>query len=422
MKDIIVLGAGMVGVATALALQKRGQSVTLLDRRAPGCETSYGNTGIIQTEAAEPYPMPRGVQDLARIALRRGNDVHWHLNALLGHLRPLWQYFHFSNPARHRKISRTYAQLIARAGADHAPLIAAANAEGLIRRDGFYQAYRDPRTLAASAKLADRLEREYEVTSVVLDSAALSRAEPNLLRSMAGAVHWFNAWTCSNPGGLVAAYANLFVSRGGNLVTGDAMTLAPAGSGWSVATLDTGSRIEATDVVIALGPWSATLCRRFGLDVPLFGKRGYHRHYQTGAGPNLAFVDADNGAVLAPMQAGLRITTGAEIARPDAAPDPVQLTHALQAARELFVIGDAVEPAAWMGTRPCMPDMLPLVGAIAQAKGLWANFGHGHQGFTLGPTTAELLAATMSGDPPTLTELAPVNRFSLAARNIHRPT
>lgn len=410
-KDIIVLGAGMVGVATALALQKRRRSVTLVDRRAPGRETSYGNTGIIQNEAAEPYPMPRGIKDLIRIALKRDNSVHWHLNALPMHVRPLWQYFRFSDPARHRKISHTYGQLIARAGADHAALVAAANAEGLIRRDGFREAYRDPRALATAAKRAGRLEREYAVRSVVLDSAALSLAEPNLLRPIAGAIHWIDSWTCSNPGGLVAAYANMFVARGGKLITGDAMTLAPAGSGWSVATADAGARIQADAVVIALGPWSATLCRRFGLNVPLFGKRGYHRHYQSAGGPDLPFVDADNGAALSPMHAGLRITTGAEIARPDAVPDPVQLTRALQAARELFAIGDPVEPAAWVGTRPCMPDMLPLVGAIEQAKGLWVNFGHGHQGFTLGPTTAELLAATMSGESPTLTELAPVSRF-----------
>ncbi len=389
MKDIIVLGAGMVGVCTALALQKRGRSVTLLDRGAPGRETSYGNAGIIQTEAAEPYAMPRGIKELGQIALKRGNDVRWHLSALPSLVRPLWQYFRFSDPVLHHKISQTYGKLIARAGADHAALIAAADAEGLIRREGFRQAYRDPGALAAAAKLAARLEREYAVKSAVLDSNALGRAEPGLLRPMAGAVHWTDTWTCSDPGGLVAAYADLFVAQGGNLVTGDAMTLATAGSGWSVATDETGVRIEASDVVIALGPWSAPLCRRFGLDVPLFGKRGYHRHYQSDAGPELTFVDVDNGAVLAPMRAGLRITTGAELVRPDAAPDPVQLTRALQAARELFVIGEPVEPAAWMGTRPCMPDMLPLVGAIAHVRGLWVNFGHGHQGFTLGPTTGE---------------------------------
>ena len=415
MKDIIVLGAGMVGVATALALQKRGADVTLIDRGAPGRETSYGNAGIIQTEAAEPYAMPRKASELVRIALKQGNEVRWHLDALPGHARALWQYFRYSSRVQHHQISRTYVQLTSRADSDHAPLIAAAGAEALIRRDGFRQAYRDTRTLDEAAADADRLKQEYGVPSAILDSSALARAEPNMLRSLAGALHWTGSWTCTDPGGLVAAYADLFTARGGRFIKGDAMSLAARdGGGWSVTPVAGGERIEAAEAVIALGPWSASLCKRFGLVVPLLGKRGYHRHFHTEAGPNMTLVDVASSAVMAPMQVGLRITTGAEIARHEAAPDPAQITRAEQAVRELFALGEPVEPAPWLGTRPCMPDMLPVVGAVPQQPGLWAHFGHGHQGFTLGPTTADLLANEIAGEIPVPAALAPANRFRAA--------
>lgn len=410
MSDVLVLGAGMVGVATALALQARGREVILIDRRLPGRETSYGNAGIIQAEAMEPYAMPRSFSELMAIALRRGNDVNWHLAALPSHLIPLLKYFFNSAPSRHRDISHIYGRIISRALADHKPLIVAAGAEHLIRRDGYYQAFRDPVTLARAAAEAERLSRDYGVASQIHDGSSLAQSEPNLLLKLAGAIHWTKAWSCADPGGLVASYVELFKSRGGTVMMGDAMTLERRGTCWSVKVIDGPKRAEARGAVIALGPWSSTLSRRFGLKVAMFRKRGYHGHFHTKLGPDLPFMDVANGAVLAPMRAGLRITTGAEITLQAAAPTPLQLERATIAARELFAIGSLVENKVWVGDRPCMPDMLPVVGKIPHKTDLWANFGHGHQGFTLGPTTADMLADEMTGSGQQLVGLAPSSR------------
>jgi len=109
---------------------------------------------------------------------------------------------------------------------------------------------------------------------------------------------------------------------------------------------------------------------------------------------------ASNGFLLAPMQRGIRLTTGAEFARGAAKPSPVQLARAEPIARRIFPLGDAVEATPWMGVRPCTPDMLPIIGPIRAQPHLWAAFGHAHQGFTLGPTTGRLLAEMMTGDAP----------------------
>lgn len=106
-------------------------------------------------------------------------------------------------------------------------------------------------------------------------------------------------------------------------------------------------------------------------------------------------LDVDNSTLIAPMNAGWRVLTGAHMAPPGAAPASRQIRHATNIARQLFALGEAVEPTPWSGTRPCMPDMLPVVGPTRH-KGLWFHFGHGHQGFTLGPTTAFLLAELMT--------------------------
>jgi len=198
----------------------------------------------------------------------------------------------------------------------------------------------------------------------------------------------------------VTSYAELFVRRGGKLLRGDATTLSQQGSGWAVVT-DEG-RIEAEAVVVSLGPWSPTFLKRFGYDIPMVRKRGYHRHYTGGAPLDLPLRDAAFGYLMNPMAKGVRITTGAELSEPDAELTPVQLGKAEAAARQLIDLGKPVEPEPWLGTRPCMPDMLPVVGETAQHKGLWLHFGHGHQGFTLGPATGRILAEMMSGEAPSV--------------------
>ena len=151
---------------------------------------------------------------------------------------------------------------------------------------------------------------------------------------------------------------------------------------------------------MALGPWSPELLRRFGYRFPLVRKRGYHQHYVGGTSLQLPLVDASLGYVMAPMRQGTRITTGAELTGPDAPPTPLQLDRAEQAARQLVDLGNPVANDPWYGTRPCTPDMLPVLGRAPRHRGLWMNFGHGHQGFTLGPVTGRLLAELMGGESP----------------------
>ncbi len=398
MTEILVLGAGMVGVSSALALQARGFAVTLVDRREPGRETSFGNAGFIQTEAVEPYGFPLAFSKLLEVATKRTNDVNWHLAAMPGLFGPLARYFYNSFPKRHRAVSAIYSQLVTRAGDDHAPLIAAAGADALISREGFRQAYRSAATFDAAAKDAERLHRDYGVAMRILSPADLRAEEPLLEREMAGGVDWHEAWACSNPGGLVTAYADLFAARGGTIVRGDATTLAEDAGGWTLATAD--GPLRAPQAVIALGPWSQELLDRFGYRVRMVRKRGYHRHYKFAQPLRHPFMDTDNGAVCAMTPTGLRIATGADLTRMNAPADLRQIRRAEAAIRELFPLGEAVEAEPWFGHRPCMPDMLPMVGRAPRHKGLWLHFGHGHQGFTLGPTTADILGNMIADGAP----------------------
>ena len=398
MRSAIVLGAGMVGIATAVHLQRRGWSVVVVDRREPGQETSYGNAGFIQSEARRPYPMPTDLRSLLEIATGRNNDVHYRPATLPRHAGPLLRYWWNSFPARHDRISADYARIIAKAESEHDDLIRASGAGNLVRRDGYRILYRDQAPLDRDVAEAEALRAAYGISFRTMSAADFAKAEPGLINPGVGALHWLEPWTISEPGALVAAYAHLFERLGGTIVRGNAETLTQAGKGWAVTSA--AGRLEAGAVVVALGPWSPKFLRRFGYRIPMLEKRGYHRHYAGGQKLDLPLRDAAFGYVMAPMTKGLRLTTGAELSAPDAKPTPVQLMRAEAAARELIDLGKPVEVEPWLGTRPCMPDMLPLLGRAPRHDGLWLHFGHGHQGFTLGPTTGRMLAELMSGEQP----------------------
>ena len=156
----------------------------------------------------------------------------------------------------------------------------------------------------------------------------------------------------------------------------------------------------AKQAVIALGPWAPDVLEKLGYRLPLFVKRGYHMHYGTteGASLNHLLLDPEVGYAMAPMARGIRITTGAEFAERDAAPTPIQLGKAEAAARELFPLGERLDPQPWKGARPCTPDMMPIISEAPKHQGLFVGIGHAHHGFTLGPATGELLAQVMTGE------------------------
>jgi D-amino-acid dehydrogenase len=388
----------MVGTCTALHLQQRGFDVTLVDRRAPGQETSMGNAGLIQREAVEPYAFPREPDFLLDAALGRGAKVHWHAQGLWQMGKALLRYLHHSHPQRHALATQAYSRLIAHATDEHGVLVSAAGAQDLVTREGFRFVFRKAEAFDAAAQRAEDLHTRFGVRSQAENTAELALAEPALQKPLAGAVHWLDPWAVNDPGALVQRYADLFVARGGRLRVGDAASLQAQGAGWSVQTAE--GPVHAQQAVLALGPWSDGLIRTLGYRFPLFIKRGYHQHYTSPAQVRQPILDVERGYVLAPMQRGLRLTTGAEFAPIDAPPTPVQLAKAEILARELIDLGQPLPEPPWLGARPCVADMLPVMGPAPRHPGLWFNFGHAHQGFTMGPVAGRLLAEMVNGEPP----------------------
>jgi len=398
--DVIVLGAGIVGISAALHLQQRGREVMVVDRQAPGEGTSYGNAGLIENASVFPYMFPRDLRHLLRYALNRSAEVHYQFAGIPEFLPWLARYFIASSPQGSLRSAMAALPLIRRSLVEHEALIQQAEVPELLRRTGWIKLFRSDATMAKALAELDAA-RALGVDGNVLDPAAIAAREPHLTGRFAGAIHWPSPGFVPDPGGLVKAYADLFVRRGGLLVQGDATSLQADGGGWRVEAAG-GGAIVAREAVVSLGPWSDLVFRPLGYRIPLGVKRGYHLHLKPRGNAVLQHpvLDADRGFLLAPMNRGIRLTTGAEFARRDAPPSPVQIARSLPLARDLLPLGDAIEPSPWMGARPCLPDMLPVIGPAPRHPGLWFDFGHQHHGLTLGPATGRLLAEMMTGETP----------------------
>jgi D-lysine oxidase len=397
--DAIVLGAGIVGTSVALHLVKRGLSVALVDRQGPGEGTSYGNAGVIEGNTLFPHPFPSGLTALLRIAFKQATEANYHL-AFLPQVAP-WLVAYRTNSGVQRRMAfaELMRPLFARAVAEHEALMAEADAERYLRKEGWLKLYRTERALSDTERERE-LAARFNLPCRVLGREEALALEPALAPVFRSAVHWPQAASVTNPLAVTKAYAARFTALGGILLTGDARSLYRSGGYWRVNVEE--GPLDGENAVIALGPWAPDVLDPLGIKLPLAVKRGYHRHFHPRGNISLMrpVVDAELGYCVAPMEQGLRLTTGAEFAARDAPPTPVQLDRLLPAARELYPLGEAVESAPWMGSRPCFADSRPVIGPAPGHAGLWLAYGHAHWGLTLGPATGRLVAEMMTGTTP----------------------
>jgi D-amino-acid dehydrogenase len=399
--DVMVLGAGIVGTSAALQLARRGLSVVLVDRREPGEETSYGNAGVIGGAGVYPPAFPNDLREFLRIALKRSPLANYHLGFLPKIAPWLFAFRAASKPAKLLETARIMRPLLARSLAEHEILLRESGAERYLHKDGWISIYRSDRALAALQPELD-LGETLGVKARKLGPEAARSLEPSLNPVFRHAIHWPDIASVSDPLAVTRAYAARFAALGGVVVKGDARSLHRANGAWRVETGE--GPVDSGQAVIALGPWAPDVLGPLGIRLPLAVKRGYHRHFRPrgNAGLTRPVVDPENGYALAPMEQGIRLTTGAEFADRDAPPTPVQLERVTPVAQNLFPLGEPVEPTPWLGRRPCFADSRPVVGRAPGQAGLWLCYGHGHYGLTLGPITGRLIAEMMIGTTPVM--------------------
>jgi len=394
---IAVIGGGIVGVSTAHFLQRDGHSVVLVERGAPGAGTSYGNAGAVAVGGVMPSGTPGLIWRVPKMLLDPCGPLalRWRY---LPRIAPwLFAFLRASSPARVEAIARDRAALAAGAEEAWRSLIRGSAVEGLLRPHPWLEVYDSDAGFADSAAERDLMTR-LGVPYEVLDADALRQLEPALAPIFRHGFLQGGAFV-ANPGRTVEALAARFAAEGGTIVRAEARDLEPASPGWRIATDD--GALRAARVVVAAGAWSHRLLRRLGIAVPLETERGYHAMLAP-VTPGLSHPTywGERGFVLAPMEQGLRLTTGVELAGLDAPPDFRRLRRMIPLAQRMLP-GLRPEPRSlWLGHRPSLPDSKPVIGPLPGHADAYLAFGHGHLGLTLGPVTGRIVADLVAGRAP----------------------
>ena len=407
---IAVIGAGIIGSCIALALQKRGARVTLIDRDDPGSGCSSGNSGAISESSVAPLAMPGMLASVPRMLLDAESPLHLPPYYWLKAAPWLMRFAASATPARVAASSAQLAALHAGALAGHAALAAEVGVPELLVRRGHLHLYPDARALAKDAS-GWRLRERYGHRCEQLDRAGILALEPQVGERYQVGMFMPDHATIVNPLRYVQAIARAFTARGGDVRRTEVESLAPLAEGrWQLALNErTGAALPAFDrVVVAAGAWSGRLLKPLGVRVALESQRGYHVQFE-GAHNTVSrtVVLADHKVFVTPMEQGLRVGGTVEIGGLERPPDARRAALLERFARETFQGLDGGAVTRWMGHRPCMPDSVPVIGPCAEQPGLWLAVGHGHLGLTDSVNTAQRIADGMFRPEPASEPAAP---------------
>jgi D-amino-acid dehydrogenase len=410
-RTIIVIGAGICGLASAIWLTRAGHRVTLLDRDHPGAGASFGNAGLLAQWAIVPVNTP-GVLTTALKYLTDRDAPLWMRWRDLPRLAPwLWQFARNANPTDAARMIEGLIPLVTDSVDQHRALVGGTLAEKWLATSDLAYAY-DSRAAFDADSYGWAAKRAAGFTPEMIEGAAVQEAEPVLGPAIQCLAILRAQGHILDPGAYMADLATLLQAEGGRYLRAEARDVTLTDGRITEVLTDQGP-LPCDAAVVAAGVWSKPLMEKLGLRVPLVAERGYHLHLAAPSQmPRQPLMMARGKFGVTPMATGLRCAGTVELGHPEAPPSraPFAMIRR-EIARALP--GLSFESAEeWMGCRPSTPDSLPLIGEIG-GTGVFAAFGHQHVGLTAGPRTGRLIADLLSDRRPNI-DLAPydANRFS----------
>ncbi len=406
MADVTVIGGGIIGICSAIALQRDGHRVEIVEKDQPGGGATFGNCGLLATGEVVPISRPGLLAKAVKSLLDPLGPLFIRPRALASEAGWLLRFVRAGRPDRVRAIAHAAAALTRLAEHDYVELLERAGiADNLIRADNL-MVFEDPAAPEKDA-LTWALKRELGFEHETLDREALQRLEPEIGGPIRLGILMRNWLHFSDPHLMARRLAAYFESLGGRLRIGEVRTIGVRGHRAETITLASGETLPVDTLVLAAGAWSGGLARQLGLRTPVTALTGYHIHApQPGVSLGRAVLYGEGGFVLTPMETGLRIAGTVEIAGLNARPDFRRADVLAQRAKTILPGLDLTGARKWAGPRPFMPDTLPVLGRSPRQENVVLAYGHAQVGITLGPTTGRLVADIVAGRPPAV-DLAP---------------
>jgi glycine/D-amino acid oxidase-like deaminating enzyme len=404
-KKITILGAGIVGVATACYLRRDGHDVTVVDMRAPGEYCSFGNAGILSPGSCVPLATP---------------GIHWKVPGYLadpmGPLTIRWTYLPkaapwllrflaASTPKRVEHIADALRPLLNQTFEAYQPLVSHAGVSDLVRRSGYVVVYEKRASYTADA-LAWKLRRERGVIVEELDETGIKERMPQLAGRYEIVLYLPEQGFVANPERLTKSLAAQLQRDGGTVLQREIRDIE-VGSEGPRALVTAEGNIAVETLVICAGSHSNEFTAKLGDRVPLEAERGYHVTYSDpGVHLPMPVFMPEYKFFITPMEMGLRIAGQSEIAGIDAPPDYRRADILAKHMERVFPQISAADTTRWMGRRPSMPDSLPVIGRATRYPNTYYAFGHGHVGLCGGAPTGRIVADLIAGREPSI-DMAP---------------
>lgn len=400
-KKVLVIGAGIVGVSTAIWLQRDGHQVTIVDKLAPGEATSFGNGGILASCAIVPVTGPGLLHKAPLMLLDPGQPLYmkW---GYLPRLAPwLVRYLSHANAKDTKRIAADMFNIIGDSLADHQALAAGTPAERYVRATDYLYLY-DSRKDFGKDAFGWEIRKKHGYTWKELQGSALDDLFPGLEVKEAFGISMPDHGLITDPGAYVKALAEHFEAKGGKLLRGSVEDISVEDDRLKGVRID-GEAHAFDAAVVATGAWSQPLMAKLGVRVPLESERGYHLElWNPSWMPKAPFMMASGKFVVSPMEGRIRCAGIVEFGGLDAPPSEAPFRLLEKKFRGAFPHVTWERTERWMGHRPATTDSLPVIGEVETAKGVFAGFGHQHVGLTGGPKTGYLLAQLIGGKMPNM--------------------
>ncbi len=400
-KTIAIVGAGIVGVSTAIWCLRDGHDVILIDKKGPGEGTSHGNGGVLAANGIIPVSVP-GLWKKAPGMLFSPDQPLFLKWSYLPRLLPWLRQFLGHSTAEHVAYrAAAMAPIVGDSLADHQALAAGSGAEHWIKPADYVFLYRD-RAHFESDAFGWKVRRENGFNWEELEGDAVKAYDPVFGPDLGFAVRCPDHGRIADPGRYVKELAAHAESLGGRMVIGDVSDVRRDGDKVTGVIVDD-EAIACDAIVLAAGVWSKPLAQKLGVTVPIESERGYHLElWEPSHMPRSPVMIASGKFVATPMEGRLRCAGVVEFGGLDAPASkaPIQLLEQnIRAAIPGLTWKHTVE---WMGHRPSVADSLPLIGEVPGTKGAYFGFGHDHVGLTAGPKTGRLLSQLISNRQPNI--------------------
>ncbi|HEY4201998.1 MAG TPA: FAD-binding oxidoreductase [Devosiaceae bacterium] len=388
--DVVIVGAGIIGLASAFRLQQAGRRVVLIDRAGIARGASYGNAGAFAFSDVLPMAskgMLRKVPGWLADPLGPLSIPPAYLPTILPWLVRYWR---AGWKDRYDGSLAAQSALMELAKSEMANLTKVAGIDAMVRRDGSLELYESEDELKLS--LPGWAAREaHGIGFEHVRGARLAELQPGLApRFVAGT--FVPEWqTVSDPYQFATALGEAVLALGAELKLGTVAAVGPEGDG-VVVTLADGETLKARQAVIAGGAWSKALAASLGDAVPLETERGYNTTLPPGAFDlKRQVIFGGHGFVVTPLDTGIRVGGAVELGGLKLPPN-FKRSEAMLTKAKSFLPGLKAEGGKqWMGFRPSLPDSLPVIGPSRRSPNIVYAFGHGHLGLTQSAATGRLV-------------------------------